>query len=59
MAARRRQLRECNELVVQKENCVVEELKEVELRSRRGKYIYKPSSCYNRINDKYSFPHNK
>ena len=31
--------REGNELVVQKENCVVEELKEVELRSRRGKYI--------------------
>ena len=51
--------REGNEPVVQKENCVVEELKEVELRSRRGKYIYKPSSCYNRINDKYSFPHNK
>ena len=28
------------ELVVQKENCVVEEIKEVELRSRRGKFIY-------------------
>ena len=28
--------REGNELVVQKENCVVEEIKEVELRSRRG-----------------------
>ena len=25
---------------VQKENCVVEETKEVELRSRRGKFIY-------------------
>ena len=32
--------REGNELVVQKENCVVEEIKEVELRSRRGKFIY-------------------
>ena len=28
--------REGNELVAQKENCVVEEIKEVELRSRRG-----------------------
>ena len=32
--------REGNELAVQKENCVVEEIKEVELRSRRGKFIY-------------------
>ena len=32
--------REGNGLVVQKENCVVEEIKEVELRSRRGKFIY-------------------
>ena len=32
--------REGNELVVQKENCVVEEIKEAELRSRRGKFIY-------------------
>ena len=32
--------REGNELVLQKENCVVEEIKEVELRSRRGKFIY-------------------
>ena len=31
---------EGNELVVQKENCVVEETREVELRSRRGKFIY-------------------
>ena len=31
--------REGNELVVQKENCVVEEIKEAELRSRRGKFI--------------------
>ena len=28
-----------NALVVQKENCVVEEIKEVELRSRRRKFI--------------------
>ena len=32
--------REGNELGVQKENCVVEEIKEVELSSRRGKFIY-------------------
>ena len=32
--------REGNELVVQKENCVGEEIKEVELSSRRGKFIY-------------------
>ena len=32
--------REGNELVVQKENCVVEEIKEAELRSRRGKFSY-------------------
>ena len=32
--------REGNELVVQKENCVVDEIKEAELRSRRGKFIY-------------------
>ena len=32
--------REGNELVVQRENCVVEEIKEVELRSRRGKFNY-------------------
>ena len=31
---------EGNELVVQKGNCVVEEIKEVDLRSRRGKFIY-------------------
>ena len=39
--------REGNELVVQKENCVVEEIKEVELRSRRGKVIY--NRTYNSI----------
>ena len=33
-------IREGNELVVQKEKCVAEEIKEVELRSRRGKFIY-------------------
>ena len=32
--------REGNELVVQEENCVEEEIKEAELRSRRGKFIY-------------------
>ena len=32
--------REGNELVVQKENCVLEEIKEAEVRSRRGKFIY-------------------
>ena len=32
--------REGNELVVQKENSVVEEIKEVELRSRNGKFTY-------------------
>ena len=32
--------REGNELVVQRENCVVEEIKEVELRSLRGKFNY-------------------
>ena len=52
--------REGNELVVQKENCIVEEIKEVELRSRRGKFIYnrtyncivlnQVSQCYFRQN---------
>ena len=32
--------RKGNESIVQKENCFVEEIKEVELRSRRGKFIY-------------------
>ena len=31
--------RKGNESIVQKENCFVEEIKEVELRSRRGKFI--------------------
>ena len=52
--------REGNELVVQKENCIVKEIKEVELRSRRGKFIYnrtynfiglnQVSQCYFRQN---------
>ena len=32
--------RKGNESIVQEENCFVEEIKEVELRSRRGKFIY-------------------
>ena len=32
--------RKGNESIVQKENCFVEEIKEVELRSRRGKFIH-------------------
>ena len=36
-----------NELVVQKENCVVGEIKEVKLRSRRGKFIY--NRTYNSV----------
>ena len=39
--------REGNELVVQKQNCVVEEIKEVESRSRRGKFIY--NRTYNSV----------
>ena len=39
--------REGNELVVQKENCVVEEIKEFELSSRRGKFIY--NRTYNSV----------
>ena len=39
--------REGDELVVQTENCVVEEIKEFELRSRRGKFIY--NGTYNFI----------
>ena len=39
--------REGNELVVQKENCVVKEIKEVELRSRHGKFFY--NRTYNSI----------
>ena len=29
-----------NDSIVQKQNCVVEEIKEVELRSRHGKFVY-------------------
>jgi len=32
--------RKGNESIIQKENCFVEEIKEVELTSRRGKFIY-------------------
>ena len=32
--------RKGNESIVQKENCFVEQIKEVELRSRRRKFIY-------------------
>ena len=32
--------RKGNESIVRKENCFVEEIKEAELRSRRGKFIY-------------------
>ena len=39
--------REGNELVVRKENWFVDEIKEVELRSRRGKFIY--NRTYNSI----------
>ena len=42
--------REGNELVVQKENCVVEEIKEVELRSRRGKFIYNRTYNFTGLN---------
>ena len=36
-------IREGNEPVVQRENCVVEEIKEGELRSRRGKFaLWRP-----------------
>ena len=37
--------RKGNESIVQKENCLVEEIKEVELRSLRGKFIY--NTTYN------------
>ena len=39
--------REGNELVVRKENCVMEEIEEVELRSRREKFIY--NRTYNSV----------
>ena len=32
--------RQGNESIVQKESCFVEEIKEVELKSRRGEFIY-------------------
>ena len=36
-----------NYSIAQKQNCVVEEIKEVELRSRRGKFIY--NRTYNSV----------
>ena len=39
--------RKGNESIAQKENCFVGEIKEVELRSRRGKFIY--NRTYNSV----------
>ena len=39
--------RKGNEVVIENENCIVEEIKEVELRSRLGKFIY--NRTYNSI----------
>ena len=39
--------RKGSESIVQKENCFVEEIKEVELRYRRGKFFY--NSTYNPV----------
>ena len=39
--------RKDNESIIQKENCFVEDIKEVELRSRRGKFIY--NRAYNPV----------
>ena len=36
-----------NDSIAQKHNCVVEEIKEAELRSRRGKFIY--NRTYNSV----------
>ena len=36
-----------NDSIAQKQNCVVEEIKEVELRSRHGKFIY--NRTYNSV----------
>ena len=36
-----------NDSIAQKQNCVIEEIKEVELRSRRGKFIY--NRIYNSV----------
>ena len=38
--------REGIESIIQKENCFVEEIKEVELRSRGGKFIYNRTCNY-------------
>ena len=53
--------REGNELVVEKENCVVEEIKEVELRSLRGKCIYNRTYNFIGLNQvsQFYFRHDK
>ena len=53
--------REGSELVVQKENCVVDEIKEAELRSLRGKFIYNRTYIFiglNQVSQLY-FRHDK
>ena len=42
--------RKGNESIVQKENCFAEEIKEVQLRSRRGKFIYNRTYNLVRLN---------
>ena len=39
--------RKGNESIVQKENCSVEEINEIDLRSRRGKFTY--NRTYNKV----------
>ena len=39
--------RKGNESIVQKKNCSVEEINEIELRSRRGKFTY--NRTYNKV----------
>ena len=51
--------REGNELVVQKENCVVEEIKEFELRSRRGKFTCNRTYNFIGLNQVLYFRHDK
>ena len=48
-------------IVVQKENCVVEEITEVELRSPRGKFIYNRTYNFSGLNQVSSlyFRHDK
>ena len=49
--------RKGNESIVQKENCFVEEIKEVELRSRRGKFIYNRTYNSTGLNQVSHFSH--